>query len=44
MAYLLRQAAPTRPAEEMSRLDQYLVSLKRALRKRATCLGRYKTS
>jgi hypothetical protein len=25
---------PARPAEEMSRLDQYLMSLKRALRKR----------
>jgi hypothetical protein len=25
---------PARPAEEMSRLDQYLVCLKRALRKR----------
>jgi hypothetical protein len=33
MAYLLRQARRVHPAEEISRLDQYLVSLKRALRK-----------
>src|SRR5690349_18044571 len=34
MAYLLRQARRAHPAEEMSGLDQYLVSLKCALRKR----------